>query len=154
MIGPTIMPVGIIKQSTEEGAIFTLTRPGDHSILKINSSVTVRNTHWDQDEIPSGVMVRGHVTEIGPTTATFKVAESKMGSYWPKDAGTLAPGSFVHLALPDSFDMDSSQIATQEKTEFLTKIELTHEVKEVRERKDSRTTAATPSPEHDGSKQK
>ena len=112
MTKPTIMPIGIIKQSTGDGTIFVLIRPGNHSILKINSPVTVRNTHWNQDEIPSGVMVRGHVTEIGPTIATFKVAESKMGPHWPKDADTLAPGSFVHLLLPDSFDMDRSQIAT------------------------------------------
>lgn len=107
-----IMPVGMIEQSTEDGAIFILTRPGDHSILKINSPVKVRNTHCDQEDIPSGARVRGHVTEIGPTIATFKVAESKMGPHWPKDADTLAPGSFVHLLLPDSFDMDRSQIAT------------------------------------------
>ena len=67
---------------------FILTRPGDPRILKINSSVMVRNTHWDQDEILSGVMVRGHLTEIGPTTATFKVVESRIGPYWSKDAET------------------------------------------------------------------
>ena len=33
-----IMPIGIIEQSTEDGAIFKLTRPEDHSALKINSS--------------------------------------------------------------------------------------------------------------------
>ena len=133
-----IMPIGIINQSTGDGAIFILTRPGNPSILKINSSVIVRNTHWDQDEIPSGVMVRGHITQIGPTTATFKVTESKIGPYWPKDADTLAPGSFVHLALPDSFDVDRSQIATQEEEKFLERIELARQLKEVRERNDSR----------------
>ena len=100
MTRPKIMPIGIIEQSTENGAIFTLTRPGDHSTLKIHSPVRVWNTHWDQDEIPSGAMVRGHITEIGPTTATFKVVESKIGPYWPQDADPLAPGCFVHLALP------------------------------------------------------
>ena len=74
--------------------------------------------------------VAGHVTEIGPTIATFKVAESKMGPHWPKDADTLAPGSFVHLVLPDSFDMDRSQIATQEEIKFLEKIELAQQAKE------------------------
>ena len=98
MTKPIIMPIGIIRQSPGDGATFKLTRPGDHNALKINSSVIVRNTHRDQDEIPSGVMVRGYVTKIGPTTATFKVVESKIGPYWPKDADTLAPGSFVHLA--------------------------------------------------------
>ena len=36
-----IMPVGIIEQSTAESAIFILTRPEDHSTLKIGSSVMV-----------------------------------------------------------------------------------------------------------------
>ena len=72
----------------------------------------VWNTHRDHEDIPSGVMVRGQVTEIGPTTATFKVVESKIGPHWPKDSDTLASGNFVYLALPDSFKMDPSQIAT------------------------------------------
>ena len=92
-------------------------------------------------------MVRGQVTEIGPTTATFKLVESRIGPYWPKHADTLAPGCFVHLALPDSFDIDRSQIATQEETEFLDRIELAQQLKEARERKDSRITRAKPSPE-------
>ena len=87
-----IMPIGIIEYPTEDGATFILTRPGDHNILKVNSPVMVRNTHRDDGDIPSGVMVRSQVTEIGPTTATFKVVESKIGPYWPKDADTLAPG--------------------------------------------------------------
>ena len=138
---------------TEEGAIFTLTRPGDPNILKINSSVMVRNTHWDQDDIPSGVMIRGHVTEIGPTSATFKVVESRTSPYWPKDADTLAPGCFVHLAMPDSFEIDRSQIATRDEEKFLEKLEQARQLKEVRERKDSRPTTATPSPEPGGSEQ-
>ena len=146
MTKPTIMPVGIIEQSTGDSATFTLTRPGDPNILKIKSSVMVRNTHWDQNEIPSGAMVRGYVTEIGPTTAKFKVVESRTGPHWPNDADTLAPGCFVHLALlPDSFDLDRSQIATQKETEFLERIELAQQVKEAWERKASRMTTASPS---------
>ena len=99
--------------------------------------MTVRNTRWNHEDIPSGVIVRGLVTEIGPTTAAFKVTESRIGPYWPKDAETLAPGSLVHLALPDSFDLDPSQIATQEEMEFLERAELAQQLKEVRERKDS-----------------
>ena len=139
MTRPKIMPIGIIEQSTEKWATFRLTRPGDHSTFKIDSPVTVWNTHWNQDEIPSGVMVRGHITEIGPTTATFKVVESQTGPYWPKHADTLAPGSFVHLALPNSFEMDPNQIATQEETEFLEKLEMDRQLKEVREKTDSGT---------------
>ena len=90
-------------------------------------------------------MVRGHVTEIGPATATFKVVESKIGPYWPKDADTLAPGSFVHLALPGSFEIDRSQIATQDEEKFLDKLEMDRQLKEVRERKNPRMTTETPS---------
>ena len=136
MTKPTIMPIGIIEQSTKDDAIFKLTRPADPSILKINSPVMVWNSHWNEDEIPSGVMVRGHVTDIGPTTATFKAVESKIGPYWPKDAETLAPGSFVHLALPDSFDVDRSQVATPDEEKFLHKMETDRQLKEVRERND------------------
>ena len=89
MSKPTIMPIGIIEQSTGKGVTFILTRPGDPRILKINSSVMVRNTHRDDEDIPSGAMVRGHVTEIWPTTATFKVVESQVDPYWPKDVDTL-----------------------------------------------------------------
>ena len=140
------MPIGIIEESTKHRAIFILTRPGDDSTLKINSPVRVWNTHWDQDEILSGVMVRGQVTEIGPTTATFKVVESKIGPYWPKDADTLSPGSFVHLALPDSFEIDRSQTATPDEEKFLEKMEMDRQLKEVREIKNSRPTTATSLP--------
>ena len=132
-----IMPIGIIEQSTEDSAIFKLTRPGDDSTLKINSPVMVWNTDRDDEDIPSGVMVRGHITEIGPTTATFKVVESKIGPYWPKDADPLAPGSFIHLALHNSFEVDRSQIATRDEEKLLEKLETTRQLKEVRERNDS-----------------
>ena len=132
-----IMPIGIIEQSTGDGATFKLTLPGDSSSIKINSSVIVRNTHRDDEDTPSGVMVRGHVTEIGPTTATFKVAESRIGPYWPNDADTLVPGCFVHLAPPDSFEMDHSQIATREEEKFREKMEMDRQLKEVREKDDS-----------------
>ena len=92
---------------------------------------------------------RGH----GPTSATLTVQESKIGPYWPKDADTLAPGSFIHLALPDSFDVNHRQIGTQEEKEFLERIELAQLIKEGRERKDSRITTAKPSPEPGGSEQ-
>ena len=132
-----IMPIGIIEQSTEDGATFIATRPGNHSTLKINSSVIVRNTHSDHEDIPSGVMIRGQVTEIGPTTATFKVVESKVGPCWPKDADTLASGCFVRLALPDSFEIDRSQIATRDEWKFLEKLEVARQLNEVREKKDT-----------------
>ena len=148
-----IMPVGMIEQSTEDGAIFILTRPGDHSILKINSPVKVRNTHCDQEDIPSGARVRGHVTEIGPTTAAFKVVESRTGPYWPTDTDPLAPGCFVHLALPDSSEIYRSQIATSDEEKFLDKLEMDRQLKEARERKDSRITRAKSSPEPGESEQ-
>ena len=149
MTKPTVMPVGIIEQSTKEGAIFTLTRPGDPSNLKINSSVMARNTHRDDEDIPSGVMVRGQVTEIGPTTATFKVVELRTGPYWPKDADTLAPGCFVHLAMPDSSEIDRSQIATPDEEKFLEKLEMDRQFNEVRKRNDF----GPPSSEPRGSEQ-
>ena len=77
------------------------------------------------------------ITEIRPATGAFKMVESQIGPYWPKVADTLAPGCFVHLALPNSFEMDPRQIATQEETEFLEKLETARQLKEVPERNDS-----------------
>ena len=139
-----IMPIGIIQQSTEEGATFKLTRPGDHSILKTNSSVVVWNAQIDQEDIISGVMVRGQITEIGPTSATFTTAESWADPNWPKDTEVLVPGNFVHLALPGSFEIARSQIATQDEMEFLERIEIARQVKEARERNDTGMDAASP----------
>ena len=56
-----IMPIGIIEQSTEDGATFILTRPGDHNILKVNSPVMVRNTHRGRRGHPQ----RGHGPKPG-----------------------------------------------------------------------------------------
>ena len=137
MAKPKIMPVAIIEQSTEDGATFILTRQGDHSTPQINAPVMVWNAHWDQDEILSGVMIRVQVTEIGPTTATFKMVESKVGPCWPKDADTLASGCFVRLALPDSFDVDRSQVATPYEEKFLDKMETDRQLKEIQNRKNS-----------------
>ena len=62
---------------------------------------------------------------------------AKIGPYWPKDADPLAPGSFVHLALHNSFEVDRSQIATRDEEKLLEKLETTRQLKEVRERNDS-----------------
>ena len=132
-----IMPIGIIEQPTEKGATFRLTRPRDRSILKTNSSVVVWNAQIDQEDIISGVMIRGQVTEIGPATATFKTAESWADPHWPKDTDILVPGNFVHLALPGSFEIDRSQIATPDEEKFLQKLEQARQLKEVRKRNDS-----------------
>ena len=132
-----IMPIGIIQQPTEEGATFRLTRPGDHSIIKTNSPVVVLKAQIDQEDIISGVMVRGQITEIGPATATFTTVESWADPNWPKDTDVLVPGSFVHLALPGSFEIDRRQIATREEEKFLEKLEMDRQLKEARERKAS-----------------
>ena len=133
-----IMPIGIIEHPTEEGAIFKLTRPGDHSILKTNSPVVVLKAQIDQEDIISGVMIRGQITEIGPATATFTTVEFWADPNWPKDTDILVPGNFVHLALPDSFEINRSQIATREEEKFLEKLEMDRQIKEVREKNDSR----------------
>ena len=119
-----IMPIGIIEQSTEEGATFRLTRPGDRSILTINSPVVVLKAQIDQEDIISGVMVRGQVTEIGLTTAAFATVESWADPNWTKDTDVLVPGNFVHLALPGSFEIDRRQIATPDEEEFLERLEM------------------------------
>ena len=148
-----IMPIGIIQQPTEDGATFILTRPEDRSTLKTNSPVVVWNAQIDKQDVISGVMVRGQVTEIGPATATFTTSESWADPNWPKDTDILVPGNFVHLALPDSFEIDRSQIATPDEEKFLQKLEMDRQLKEVQERKDSRITRAKPSPEPGESEQ-
>ena len=130
------MPIGIIKQSTGDGATFKLTRPGDRSTLKNNSPVVVLKAQIDQQDIISGVMVRGRITEIGPAIATFATAESWVDPNWPKDTDILVPGNFVHLALPGYFEIDESQIATQEEEKFLERLEMDRQIKEAREKND------------------
>ena len=142
-----IMPIGIIQQPTENGATFILTRPEDRSTLKTNSPVVVWNAQIDKQDIISGVMVRGQITEIGPTSATFTTSESWADPNWPKDTDILVPGNFVHLALPDSFEIDRSQIATREEERFLQKLQMDRQLKKARERKESRITRAKPSSE-------
>ena len=88
-----IMPIGIIQQPTEEGATFRLTRPGDHSILKTNSPVVVLKAQIDQEDIISGVMVRGQITKIGPTTAAFTTAESWADPTGPKTLTSWSRGA-------------------------------------------------------------
>ena len=143
-----IIPIGIIKQSTEEGAIFILTRPREHTTLKINSSVVVWNAQIDQEDIISGVMIRGRITEIRPATATFTTVESWVDPNWPKDTYVLVPGNFVHLALPDSFEIDQSQIATRDEEKFLEKLEMDRQLKDVREKNDSGSPQQRPHPNH------
>ena len=136
------MPVGIIEQSTEDGAIFKLTRPGrPHHLSESTHRVMVWNAHWDQDEILSGVMIRGQVTEIGPTTATFKVRSKsntrpllaeRRGSPSRRAASSTLPG-------PTSFEIDRSQIATPDEEKFLQKMEMDRQLKEVGRRNDSGT---------------
>ena len=132
-----IMPIGIIEQSTGDGATFKLTRPRDRSNLLINSPVVVLKAQIDQQGIISGVMVRDQITEIGHTTATFTTVESWADPNWPKDTDVLVPGNFVHLALPDSFEIDRSQIATRDEEKFLEKLEMDRQLKEAREKNDS-----------------
>ena len=141
-----IMPIGIIEHPTEDGATFRLTRPGDHSTLKTNSPVVVLKAQIDQEDIISGVMVRGQITEIGPTSATFTTSESWADPHWPKDTEILIPENFVHLALPDSFEIDRSQIATRDEEKFLEKLEMDRQLKEVQQRKDFRLRQQHPRP--------
>ena len=101
--------------------------------------MVVWNSQIDQEDIISGVMVRGQITEIGPAIAIFTTAESWADPNWPKDTDILVPGNFVHLALPDSFEIDRSQIATRDEEKFLQKLERARQLKEVEERKDFRS---------------
>ena len=122
---PVLMPIGIIDEPNNSGAVFTMTRPGDRNELKPGDFVTVWNFHQDFEAL---ARVRGRISEVGQTAASFVVTESQLDPSWPDHIDPLGAGNAVYLADPDSFQPDITRgFASPEEFEMLTKFARQHE---------------------------
>jgi hypothetical protein len=116
MAKPYIMPLGFIFRETEAGTVFLLTNPGEPTNLRADTPVTV----WTYSpEHLALAKVRGLITAVGYTTATFAAVETTTDPRWPGDANVLRPKTPVFLALRESFDPDSSRMLTQEQANMM-----------------------------------
>ncbi len=108
---PYIMPLGFIYRKTEAGTVFLLTNPGESKNLRPDTPVTVWT--YSPEHLALG-KVRGLITAVGYTTATFSAVETTTDPRWPSDEEVLRPKTPVFLALNESFDPDPSRMLTQE----------------------------------------
>ena len=111
MAKPYIMPLGFIHRKTEAGTVFLLTSPGESKNLRPDTPVTVWT--YSPEHLALG-KVRGLITAVGYTTATFAAVETSLDSRWPGVQDVLRPKAPVFLALNESFDPDLSRMLTQE----------------------------------------
>ena len=119
MAQPYIMPLGFIDRPTQEGAVITLTNPEDSLGLRLGTPITV----WRYSpELLAVGRLRGSISAVGYTTATFVTVETHNDSRWPEDLPVMRPASPVFLALPDSFEPDPDHKLTQEQAEAMRRI--------------------------------
>ena len=112
MTEPYIMPLGFIDRSTGEGTIFQLTNAEDSKELKPGTPVTV----WRYlPEYLALAKLRGTITAVGYTTATFITSESVKDSRWPEEQHILVPTAPVFKAIEESFDPDPERRVPPEK---------------------------------------
>ena len=116
MATPYIMPLGFIDRPTETGATFILSNPEDSFSLKNRTPITVWRYSPEHLAIAK---LRGYVSAVGYTTATFTTIETRRDPKWPEDQEILRPETPVYLALPDSFDPNPSRMLSQEDAEAL-----------------------------------
>ena len=101
-----IMPLGFIDRTTDDGAIFLLTSAEDSKELKPGTPVAV----WRYlPEYLALAKVRGTITAVGYTTATFITVESAKDSRWPEDQQILVPAAPVFKAIKESFEPDPAR---------------------------------------------
>ena len=111
MAKPYILPLGFVYRKTEAGTVILLTNPGEPNNLRADTPVTVWT--YSPEHLALG-KVRGLITAVGYTTATFGTIETTTDPRWPGDADVLRPKTPVFLALGESFDPDPSRMLTQE----------------------------------------
>ena len=119
MAVPYIMPLGFIDQPNETGATFILTNPEDSLSLRLGTPVAV--WRYSPEHLALGKL-RGRITEVGYTTATFVTVETRNDSRWAEDLPTIRPAAPVFLALGDSFEPDPDRKLTQEQAESMRQI--------------------------------
>ena len=110
------IPLGFIDRLEGDSAIFTLTNPKDVESLVPGTPVTV----WNYSPQHLAVArTRGAITDLGGLKATFRAVDLALGPEWPEEEVTMKPGLPVYLALPDSFEPDSSRMPSREEAEYL-----------------------------------
>ena len=114
MATPYIMPLGFIDRTTDDGTIFLLTNPEDSLGLKLGTPVTV--WRYSQEHLALAKL-RGTITAVGFTRATFTSAHSLKDSRWPQDEDILKPKIPVYLAIPGSYEPNGSRMLSQEETD-------------------------------------
>ena len=114
MTTPYIMPLGFIDRTTDEGTVFLLTNPEDSAGLRLGTPVTV--WRYSQEHLALA-RLRGRITAVGYTTATFKTSEREVGARWPDDDSILIPAAPVFIAIEGSYDPDPARKVTPERAE-------------------------------------
>ena len=119
MATPYIMPLGFIDRSTEAGATFILTNPEDSLSLSTGTHVTV----WRYSpETLAIAKLRGYVSAVGYTTATFTTIEHQQDPRWPEDLPVIRTTAPVFLALENSFEPDPERKLTPEQAEAMRRL--------------------------------
>lgn len=119
MATPYIMPLGFIDRHTETGATFILTNPEDSLSLKNDTPITV--WRYSPEQLAIG-RLRGRVSAVGYTTATFATVEYRNDPRWPEDLPLIRPAAPVFLALEDSFDPDEERKLTPDQAEAMRRL--------------------------------
>ena len=119
MTQPYINPLGFINRPTRDGAVILLINPEDSLSLKLGTPITV--WRYSPEHLALGKL-RGRITAIGYTTATFVTGETQTDPRWPGDEDLLHTAAPVFLALEDSFEPDPSRKLTPERTLALRRI--------------------------------
>ena len=115
MATPYIMPLGFIDRITDEGAVFQLTNPEDSTGLTTGTPVTV--WRYSEDSLALGKL-RGRITAVGYTTATFDTVETMTDPRWPGNENVLRAAAPVFLAQEGTFEPDPSRVVSRERAEY------------------------------------
>ena len=119
MTQPYINPLGFIDRPTRDGAVILLINPEDSLNLKLGTPITV--WRYSPEHLALGKL-RGRITAIGYTTATFTTDETKTDPRWSKDEDLLRTAAPVFLAQEGTFEPDPSRKLTQEQAEAMRRI--------------------------------
>ena len=116
-----IMPLGFVDRPTQTGATFVLTNPEDSLNLKIGTPITV--WRYSPEQLAIG-RLRGLVSAVGFTTATFTTVEYSNGPRWPEDLPIIRPAAPVFLSLGESFEPDPERKLTPDQAEAMRRLAL------------------------------
>ena len=119
MAQPYINPLGFIDRPTQDGAVILLTNPEDSLSLEPGTPVTV--WRYSPEYLAIGKL-RGQITKVGYTTATFTPIETLTDPRWPDNLPIIRPAAPVFLSLQESFEPDPDRKLTQEQAQALSRI--------------------------------